>query len=86
MELHKKIPLTWNNENYEIRVLYNPTLINVISFHHNHPANGFRHQIQLQKGCNVHEILKLDILDELIEICKNEIFENRWQKISNVSR
>lgn len=81
MDLHKKTPLTWNNENYEIRVLYNPSLINVLAFHKNHPANGFRHQIKLQKGCNVQEFLKQDILDELIEICKNVIFEKKWKKI-----
>ena len=85
MELYKKTPLTWNNENYEIQVLYNDSLINVLTFLNHHPANGFRHQIRLQKGCNVQEILKQDIVGELIDISKKEIVENKWQKVSNIS-
>jgi hypothetical protein len=81
MELYKKTPLTWNNENYEIQVLYNDNLINVLSFHNNHPANGFRHQIRVRKDCNIQEILKQEIVEDLIEISKNEIFENRWGKL-----
>ena len=82
MELYKKTSLTWNNEIYEIRVLYDDSLINVLAFHNNHPAHGFRHQIRLQKNCNVQEILKQNIVGELVEISKNEIVENRWGKIS----
>ena len=82
MELYKITPLKWNNENYEIRVLYDDSLINVLAFHNNHPANGFRHQIRLQTNCNVQEILKQNIVGELVEISKNEIVENRWGKIS----
>ena len=82
MELYKKTPLKWNNENYEIRVLYDDRLINVLAFHNNHPANGFRHQIRLPKNGNVKEILKQEIVGELAEIAKNEIVENRWGKIS----
>ncbi len=84
MELYKKTPLKWNNENYEIRVLYDDSLINVLAFHNNHPANGFRHQIRLQKNCDLQEILKQNIVGELVEISKNEIVENRWGKISKI--
>ncbi len=79
MELHKKTPLKWNNENYEIRVLYDDSLINVLAFHNNHPANGFRHQIRLPKNCNVQKMLEKKIVGELVEIAKNEIVENRWE-------
>ncbi len=82
MELYKKTPLKWNNENYEIRVLYDESLINVLAYNNKHQANGFRHQIRLQKNCNVQEILKQNIVGELVEISKNEIVENRWGKIS----
>ncbi len=79
MELYKKTPLKWNNENYEIRVLYDDSLINVLAFHNNHPANGFRHQIRLPKNCNVQKMLEKKIVGELVEIAKNEIVENRWE-------
>jgi hypothetical protein len=85
MDLYKKKPFTWNKENYEIRVLYDDTLINVLAFFKNRPANGFRHQIRLPKNCDVKEILGLDIVEELIENSKGEIFKNRWQKISDIT-
>ena len=81
MELYKKSTLTWNNEIYEIQVLYNDSLINVLSFHNHHPANGFRHQIRLQKGGNVQEILEHEIVGKLVEISKNEIVKNKWEKL-----
>lgn len=84
MELYKKTPLKWNNENYEIRVLYDDSLINVLAFHNNHPANGFRHQIRLPKNCNVQKMLEKKIVGELVEIAKNEIVENRWGNISKI--
>ena len=84
MELYKKTPLKWGNENYEIRVLYDDSLINVLAFHNNHPANGFRHQIRLPKNCNVQKMLEKKIVGELVEIAKNEIVENRWGNISKI--
>ncbi len=84
MELYKKTKLKWNNEIYEIRVLYDDRLINVLAFHNNHPANGFRHQVRLRKNCNVQEILEQDIVGELVQISKNEIVENKWEKIRSL--
>jgi len=84
VELYKKTPLKWGNENYEIRVLYDDSLINVLAFHNNHPANGFRHQIRLPKNCNVQKMLEKKIVGELVEIAKNEIVENRWGNISKI--
>ena len=38
MELFKKTPMTFDGEDYEIRVLYDDTLINVVAFQENHPS------------------------------------------------
>ena len=84
MDLFKKTPMTWNDRTYEIRVLYDERKINVVAFQNNHPANGFRHQILLPKQCDVPKILEHDILGELIEISKKDIFENRWEKIAEI--
>ena len=82
MDLFNKTPMTWNNKIYEIRVLYDDRKINVVTFQNNHPVNGFRHQILLPKKCDVARILAHDILSEMIEISKNDIIENRWEKIA----
>lgn len=79
MVLHKKIPMTFEGKDYEIRVLYDDTTINVVAFLNNHPANGFRHQIKLSKKWDVKKILKTEMIEELIEISKRDITEKRWK-------
>lgn len=86
MELFGKTPMTWNDKTYEIRVLYDNRKINVVAFLNNHPANGFRHLILLPKHCDVPRILEHDILGEMIEVSKNDIFENRWEKFAEIIR
>ena len=82
MDLFKDIQMTLDGKPYEIRVLYDDRTINVLAFHNNYPASGFRHQIQLPKNCDVQEVLGEDIVDDLIEITKNEILEKKWEKVS----
>lgn len=86
MRLFKKIPITFEEKDYEIRVLYEETKINVVVFLNNHPANGYRHQIQLPQKCNVQGVLKQDIIDELVEISKNDIIEKKGEKLSKIIR
>ena len=81
MELFKKTSMSWDHKNYEIRVLYDERKINIVAFHNHHPANGFRHKIELPKLCDVHGILEHDTVKEMIEISKNEIIEHKWEKL-----
>ena len=82
MKLYKKIPMSFEEKDYEIRVLYDDTVINVVAFLDNHPANGYRHQIKLPNRCKVLEVLEQNIAGKLIEITRNDIIEKRWEKIS----
>lgn len=84
MELFKKIPLNVEDKDYEIRVLCDDTVINVVAFLDNHPANGYRHQIKLPKKCNVLGLLEQNIAEALIEITKKNIIEKRWGKTSKI--
>jgi hypothetical protein len=91
MRLFKKIPITFEGKDYEIRVLYEgvlyeDTTISVIAFLNNYPANGYRHQVQLPKNCNVERVLEQGFVDELVEMSKNDIIEKRWEKLSKVIR
>ena len=80
MKLFKKIPISIEEKDYEIRVLYDDTVINVVAFLDNHPANGYRHQIKLPNKCNVLEVLEQNIAGKLIEMTKNDIIEKKWEK------
>lgn len=81
MNVFKDIRMIFNGKPYDIRVLYDDRMINVLAFHNNHPASGFRHQVQLPKNCDVQGVLGQDIVNDLIEITKNEIVENKWEKL-----
>jgi len=81
MILFKKTPITFEEKEYEIRVYYSDMLINVLIFCDNYPANGLRHQIKLSHKLPVKEILKKDIIDELIEISRNDIIEKRCERL-----
>lgn len=80
MILFKKIPMICEGRNYEIRVLYDDSVINVVAFLNNHPANGFRHQVKISKQVDIKGVLETDAAKELVEICKNDIIGKRWEK------
>ena len=76
MKLFKKIPMIFEDKNYEIRILYDETTINVVAFHNNYPANGYRHQIIIPKKCNIRKLLEKHPVNELVEISKSDISQN----------
>ena len=84
MQLFKKIPMKFEEKDYEIRILYDDTTINVVAFLNNYPANGYRHHVKLPKKCNVQGVLEKEAVPELVEITKNEIIEKRWAKLSKI--
>jgi hypothetical protein len=80
MTLFKKIPIPFEEKQYEIRVLYDESTVNVVAFLHNHPLNGFRHQVKISKRVDIRGTLEMNAAADLIEICKKDILEKRWQK------
>jgi hypothetical protein len=84
MKLFKKIPMRFEEKDYEIRLLYNESKITVVAFYNNHPASGYRHQLKLPKKCDIGRLLEQYPVNELIESCKNDVTEKRWEKLSKV--
>ena len=76
--------MTFEEKNYEIRVLYDDTTINVVAFLNNYPVNGFRHQIKIPKRLDTKRILEMEAANELVDISKNDIIEKRWEKLLKV--
>ena len=66
---------------YDIKVFYSDTLITVVTFHNNYPANSFRHQITVSKKVSVRELLEKDVIDEIIEVSKRDIVERRSERL-----
>ena len=84
MILYKKVSFSFEEKNYEIRVFYDDKTINIVAFRNNYPANGLRHQIKISKSIPIEEILKQKVIDELIEICKKDISEKRWERLTAI--
>ena len=85
MIFFKSVPFTFEDKDYDIKVFYNDTTINTLVFHNNYPVNGFRHLIKISKKLSVKELLELNVIDEVIEIARKDIFEKRWERLLNVS-
>ena len=81
MNVLKNVPFTFEGRAYDIRVLHDDKLINVVAFRDNHPANGFRHQVLLSKHLALDEALDHEIVEEVIEMARSDIRENRWERL-----
>ena len=84
MILFEKVPFSFEEKNYDIKVFYDDKTINIVAFRNNYPANGFRHQIKISKNLSVDEIVNQKVIDELIEICKKDISEKRWERLTTI--
>ncbi len=84
MTEHERYPFSFEGKDYEIRVLYNDTAVNVAAFHRGYPTNGFRHQILLPKDTDIQVILKKEAARDLVEMSKQDIREKRWDRISRI--
>ncbi len=84
MILYKKIPFSFEEKNFEIKIFHDDNTINIVAFKNNYPVNGFRHQIKISKSIPIKEILKQKVTDELIEICKKDISEKRWERLTTI--
>ena len=79
--MYKEIPFSFEEKNYKIKIFYEENLMNIVAFRNNYPANGFRHQIQIPKNASVEKMLENDVIDECVELCKNDITEKRWERL-----
>jgi hypothetical protein len=82
MNLHKSIPLDFAGTHYEIRVYYDDREINVLAFKDKRPVNGFRHIAKLPKRVDPEKFLNKYLPSELIDACKADITENKWEPVA----
>ncbi|MFC1532669.1 hypothetical protein ACFL7M_04805 [Thermodesulfobacteriota bacterium] len=80
MELFDSIPYTFEEEKFEIRIYYNDIIVNVVAFLKGYPANGYRYQVKLPKECDVKKVLEKSPVPELVEACKKDIKEKKWER------
>ena len=83
MKLYKKIPFSFQNEEFEVRILYDENLINVAAFKNNYPANGFRYQIKISKNLDDKKLLRAVSKNGIVNKCKSDITEKKWEKLVN---
>jgi hypothetical protein len=84
MEELQRIPFMFEDNQYEVRVMHGNNLIHVLVFGKNYPATNFRYQLLLPKKTPPEIILGTDILEEMIASAKQDIFENRMEKVKAI--
>jgi len=82
MFLYKKVPFSFAERDYEIKVFYDDHTINIVAFKNHYPANGFRHQIKISKNLIMKELIQSKVVDKFIEICEKDISEKRWERLT----
>jgi hypothetical protein len=82
MNVFKKISFNFENQDYNVKVLYNDREIRIVPFLNNHPATGFRYQIIVPKNVDTKKMLKINDLTNFIEMAKQDIIEKRWDNFS----
>lgn len=78
MKLYKKVSWNHDGKKYEIRIMFENNMINIVTFLNNYPANGFRYQIILPKNTAIQNILRTENFTNFIENAKEDIKEDRW--------
>jgi len=81
MELMKKISFKYEDKSYEIRILSDKNTMNVVAFNNNHPANGFRYHIQIPQKMDPVSLINTDVLQEMVELAKEDIIKDRWKRM-----
>jgi len=61
--------------------MFSDRLINILAFKDNYPLNGFRYQIQMTKNSDVKRLLKAEDFDHIVDIVKDDIKEDRWNRL-----
>ena len=84
LELFDSIPFTFEKKDFEIRIYYNDVTINVVAFLNGYPANGYRYQVKIPKKCSAKKVLENSPILELVEKCKNDIKEKKWEKLLKI--
>jgi len=84
MQLFKKTAFEYDGKNYEVCIYFEDNLINILTFQNNYPANGFRYQVQIPQNAKIEKILVEENFSSFIDLAKNDIIENRWQKFTNL--
>ena len=84
MELFDSIAYTFEKKDFEIRIYYDDVTINVAAFLNGYPANGYRYQVKIPKKCSAKKVLENSPIPELVEKCKNDIKEKKWEKLLKI--
>jgi len=80
MILFKKIPFSFEERLYEVRIYYDDKKINLLVFRDNYPVNGFRNQINIPRKSSPESFLENSVIEELVSVARQDILEKRWNR------
>ena len=81
MGLLKSASFEFEGQKYEIRIWCDESKIYVKAFLNNKPANGYTYQVDFPSKFVVENRFEINLIEDFIEMAKNDIFEKRWIKL-----
>jgi len=84
MKLLKTIPFSCDDTSYEVRILLDNTIINIVVFQGSHPATQYRHHVLIPKTADPAKIIETDAFDETVALARQDIEEKRWERLRAV--
>lgn len=70
-----------NGESYEIRLRVEGLTVEAKAFKDGRPANGYSHSVTLPVAFDFKNQTGMDAVDSLINEAKQDVYENRWEKL-----
>jgi len=80
MEIIKKIPFEFENNDYQIRIYSNAWDFEVKAFLNDKPANGYSYRVSLPTAIDLRMALELDAIQMLVEDAKRDVVEKTWER------
>lgn len=75
----KTIPFTFEDKDYEVRVVSDGSTIYVRAFREGAPANGYSYQVTVPIAFDFERCLGLSAVEQLIETAKKDVTEKAWE-------
>jgi len=73
----KAIRFEHKGEEYEIRVVSDGATVYVRAFKDSKPANGYKYSVDVPTMIAIEDVVKTDIVEDLIEVARRDITRNR---------
>ena len=75
------IPFSFEDKEYEVRVVSDGATIHVRVFHEDKPANGYSYQVDIFTAFDLNKLMGFDAIKDLVESAKEDVRKKRYERL-----